>query len=243
VRIGITDTLKPNLANYTDWLKRTDPELEFVVLSHVPQNAEAVEVIDGLLLTGGGDVAPEYFGVTDPLTKSRDVNVSRDEFEFTIIERVLDRNVPILGICRGMQVMNVYLGGTLILDLLSAGFEDHAQAGKDQFVHDVTVEPGSLLHEITGETSLGVNSSHHQAVKKLGNGLLACAISADGVVEGAEWIMKDRMPFLMLVQWHPERMVAEAYGPASKSVAERFVKEVNRFKVASSTNAHYSMER
>ena len=243
MRIGITDTLKPNIADYTEWLKRSDPSLEFTVLSHVPQNVEAVDVIDGLMLTGGGDVDPRYFGANDPLAKSKDVNISRDEFEFYVIERALDRNLPILGICRGMQVMNVYLGGTLILDLISAGFDDHSRPDMQDVVHKVELEPDSLLREITREAELGVNSSHHQAVKDLGNGLMASAVSTDGVVEGAEWILKDRTPFLLLVQWHPERLPAETSAAASKSLAERFLKEVNRYKAKSSTTEHYSMER
>lgn len=243
LRIGITDTLKPNLANYTEWLKRSDASLEFIVLSHVQRNVEAVDVIDGLVLTGGGDVDPIYFGITDPLSKSRDVNVSRDEFEFYVIERALDRNLPILGICRGMQVMNVYLGGTLILDLPSAGFDEHAQPGMNEAVHQLTTEPDSLLREMTGESVLGANSSHHQAVKELGRGLMASAYSSDGVIEGAEWILKDRTPFLLLVQWHPERLAPENFVAASKSLAERFIKEVHRYKAKSSTTEHYFMER
>jgi putative glutamine amidotransferase len=243
VRIGITDTLKPNIAEYTDWLKHSDPSLEFTVLSHVPQNVEAVEFLDGLMLTGGGDVDPKYFGTNDLLAKSKDVNISRDEFEFYVIERALDRNLPILGICRGMQVMNVYLGGTLILDLVSAGFNDHSRPDMPDIVHTVDVQPDSLLREIAREEALGVNSSHHQAVKDLGKGLMASAISTDGVVEGAEWILKDRTPFLLLVQWHPERLPAETSAAASKSLAERFLKEVNRYKARSSSTEHYSMER
>ena len=243
LRIGITDTLKPNLANYTEWLKRCDSSLEFSVLSHVPQNAEAVDLIDGLLLTGGGDVDSKYFGITDPLSKSRDVNASRDEFEFYVIERALDRNLPILGICRGMQVMNVYLGGTLILDLPSAGYDDHSRPGMHEVVHELHVGPESLLREITGESVIGVNSSHHQAVKDLGRGLMANALSADGVVEGAEWMLKDRTPFLLLVQWHPERLSGEASVAASKPLAKRFIKEMQRYKAKSSTTEHYFMER
>jgi putative glutamine amidotransferase len=226
MKIGILDTLKPNLAFYTDWLKRVNQEIEFTVLSHVNQNAEQIDVIDGLLLTGGGDVDPRYFGMDDSLGKSREVNRTRDEFEFLAIERALDHRLPIMGICRGMQAMNVYLGGSLLLDLPSAGFDDHAPEHKYQIVHTVQVQAATLLREITGEAVLEVNSSHHQAVAKLGKGLMASAVSGDGVVEAAEWIKKDRMPFLLLVQWHPERMDKEFASPGSKSLAERFLKEV-----------------
>ena len=244
MKIGITDTLKPNLAFYTDWLKRVNQEVEFTVLSHVNQNVEQVDHVDGLLLTGGGDVDPEYFGVENTLGKSKDVNRTRDEFEFLAIERALDRNIPVMGICRGMQTMNVYLGGSLILDLPSAGFDEHAPANKYQMVHTVEVAANSMLHEITGLDVLEVNSSHHQAVAHLGNGLLASAVSPDGVIECAEWIIKDRMPFLLLVQWHPERMEREFGSPATKALAERFLKEVeqNRTIQRLNTASHFIEE-
>ena len=228
MKIGITDTLKPNLAFYTEWLKLVEKEIEFTVLSHVQQNAEGVDSVEGLLLTGGGDVDPSYYGVKDSLGKSKDVNASRDEFEFYAIERALDHSIPIFGICRGMQVMNVYLGGSLILDLPSAGYDDHASERKQQTDHQVRVDGESLLHRVAGQDVLDVNSSHHQALDRLGNGLMASALSTDGIIEAAEWIMKDRMPFLMLVQWHPERMEEEFESPASRALAQRFLKEVQR---------------
>jgi putative glutamine amidotransferase len=236
MKIGITDTLKPNLAFYTEWLKRVNQGIEFAVLSQVQQNVEAVDQVDGLLLTGGGDVDPRYFGVKDSLGKSKDVNSSRDEFEFNALEFALDRNIPILGICRGMQVMNVYLGGTLVLDLPSAGYDDHAREKKYEFDHQVRIDGQSLLRTVIGRDVVNVNSSHHQAVDHLGNGLMASAVSTDGMIEAAEWIMKDRMPFLMLVQWHPERMERDYDSPASKGVAEMFLKEVQHMTTTKNSN-------
>jgi putative glutamine amidotransferase len=243
MKIGITDTLKPNLAFYTEWLKRLNQGIEFTVLSHVQQNVESVDQVDGLVLTGGGDVDPRYFGVKDSLGRSKDVNSSRDEFEFNALEHALDRNVPIVGICRGMQVMNVYLGGTLVLDLLSAGYEDHARNKKHEFDHQVQIDEKSLLRNLTTKEVLNVNSSHHQSVDHLGNGLMASAISSDGVIEAAEWIMKDRMPFLMLVQWHPERMERDFDSPLSKGVAEMFLTEVQHIiTMKNTTTASHLIE-
>jgi putative glutamine amidotransferase len=243
MKIGITDTLKPNLAFYTEWLKRVSQDIEFAVLSHVQQNVDEVDRVDGLLLTGGGDVDPRYFGIKDSLGKSKDVNSSRDEFEFDALEHALDRNTPILGICRGMQVVNVYLGGTLVLDLPSAGYDDHARKKNYEFDHEVRIDGQSLLHAVIGRDVINVNSSHHQAVDHLGNGLMGSAVSSDGVIEAAEWIMKDRMPFLMLVQWHPERMERDFGSPASKGVAEMFIKEVHHtLTMKNSTTASHLIE-
>ena len=227
MRIGITDTFKPSLAFYTEWLAKIDRSLEFVVLSYVQQNADRMESLDGLVLTGGGDVDPRYYGAEDPLGKAKDVNASRDEFEFNVIERALDLNIPILGICRGMQVMNVYLGGTLIPDLPSAGYENHAKNKEYKPDHRVVVQQDTRLHSLTRERELMVNSSHHQAVGKLGNGLQATATSPDGVVEGAEWSEESRTPFLLLVQWHPERMESAVHTAASRALASGFLEYLN----------------
>lgn len=236
MKIGITDTLKPNLAFYSDWLKNVNPGIECRVMSHVRKNVEEVNSVDGLLLTGGGDVDPKYYGIDDALGKAKDVSSARDEFEFNAIELALDQNLPILGICRGMQVMNVFLGGTLILDLPSAGFENHARDKSYAPDHQVRVDGQSLLRDVTGCELLDVNSSHHQAVHRLGKGLMANAVSPDGAIEGAEWIIKDRMPFLMLVQWHPERMENRTDSPASRALAERFLQEVQQMITTKQSN-------
>lgn len=228
MRIGMTDTFKPNLKMYTEWLRRVDDGIEFTVLSHRNNNLEALDSVDGLMLTGGGDVDPRCYGLDDPHSQAREVDRARDDFEFRLIERALDREIPILGICRGMQVMNVYLGGSLVLDLPTAGYEDHARK-KYEIDHHVRVEPHSLLHEIAGTDELEVNSSHHQAVESLGNGLMVSGLSTDGVFEAAEWILKDRMPFLLLVQWHPERMEREFDTPASRMIGAAFLENAKLF--------------
>jgi putative glutamine amidotransferase len=241
VRIGITDTMgsKQKFDNYTNWIHRFDAGIEFVTLSYRRRNVDEISKVDGLLLTGGGDVHPRYYGMAEEVARVNERDERRDEFEFELIERSLDADLPILGICRGMQVMNVYLGGSLIIDLPSSGYEDHSRKEGYDSEHIVRLETHSMLGAITGATELTVNSSHHQAVDRLGNGLISSATSADGVIEAAEWILKDRMPFLMLVQWHPERM-KDPQNPASKTIARRFLEEIqySMNKNASSTSAH-----
>lgn len=227
MRIAVTDTLGPRhkLDRYLEWLHRLDPAVELAVLSYQLRNANDIGRVDGLLLTGGGDIHPASYGMEGELARVKGVDEKRDVFEFDLLDRALEIDLPIVGICRGMQLVNVYLGGSLIVDLPSAGYSDHASGREDDKYHEAEVAPLSLLGEITGSENLTVNSSHHQAVGRLGNGLMVGATAPDGVTESAEWIMKDRMPFLLLVQWHPERM-QDLDHPASRNVGERFLQEV-----------------
>jgi len=231
MRVGITDTMETGRKSglYASWLHRLDPSVEIVVLSYRDRNAGQIKAVDALLLTGGGDVHPGYYGMPDALPRARGVDEQRDEFEFDLIERALDSDLPILGICRGMQVMNVFLGGSLIVDLPSSDYENHSSREGHDSEHTVQIAAQSMLNAVTGASELSVNSSHHQAVSGLGNGLMMSAMSPNGVIEAAEWILKDRMPFLLLVQWHPERM-KEFESPASKNIVKHFFKEIQYSK-------------
>ncbi|MBI3004648.1 MAG: gamma-glutamyl-gamma-aminobutyrate hydrolase family protein [Ignavibacteriales bacterium] len=228
MRIGITDCLKEDKYNlYVRWITNIEPEVEIAKLSQREKNVVDVSELDGLLLTGGGDVHPRFYGMEKHLSKTEGVDEARDAFELEIIDKALDNDIPVFGICRGMQLMNVYLGGELILDLESEGFEKHRSVKDAENVHSLTIHPHSLLREITSSAEIMVNSSHHQSVKKLGRGLMATALSPDGVTEAAEWTLKEGMPFLTLVQWHPERMIDDS---VSKNLASMFLREVQHSK-------------
>jgi putative glutamine amidotransferase len=166
--------------------------------------ARLARSLDGLLLTGGGDVDPALFGeAAHP--SAYEVAPARDTLELAVIASALERRRPILAICRGIQVLNVALGGTLFQDVgTDPGTQlQHSQAEpRDQPTHKVRVRPGSLLAEMLGTDELEVNSMHHQAVKGLGTGLEAVAWASDQIVEGVEMI--DHSRFVLGVQWHPE---------------------------------------
>ncbi|MBI2618638.1 MAG: gamma-glutamyl-gamma-aminobutyrate hydrolase family protein [Ignavibacteriales bacterium] len=229
MRLGITDNLRPKpvFENYGKWIHRVDRDVEMVKLSHLRKNAEAVKEMDGLILSGGGDVHPALYGREDAVDQVEEVNEMRDSFEFGVIERALEAEIPILGICRGMQIMNVYLGGSLIVDLPVSGYRSHVERDGIDHRHPLIVVPHTLLETITGKGPKKVSSIHHQAVDRMGKGLMVSAKSDDGVIEAMEWILKDRMPFLLLVQWHPERM-QDFDNPCSGNIAEYFLREVAR---------------
>jgi putative glutamine amidotransferase len=179
------------------------------------QAAQCARRLDGLLLAGGGDVEPALFG-QQPIEQLGEVTPLRDRAELILIEEFLRLKKPILGICRGVQVMNVALGGSLYQDLPA---QWKAEKGKESLLqhrqgepyntpcHSVRIEPGSLLWRITGQEELQVNSMHHQAVREMADGFSPCAFAPDGVAEAAE--MKGT-PFVLGVQWHPERLTDDA---------------------------------
>lgn len=227
MRIGITDCHQEDkYTHYVDWLLSVDPKLDIVKLSHSSGSVNAISEIDGLLLTGGGDVNPALYGEPELADQAKGVNDLRDEFEFTLLRQALAADVPILGICRGMQLANVFLGGTLHVDLVSKGFERHGTSEAKDVQHAITIEPNSLLSDLAGGVDESVNSFHHQATDRLGQGLMAVAHSPDGIIEAAEWSVKEGMPFLLLVQWHPER-VKNPISVLSSNLARIFLREVS----------------
>lgn len=209
---------------YMDWLRTYAPDAELVIVAH-PQGHVPLDGFDGLVLTGGEDVDP-VLSKAEPVALVETTDRSRDDFEFALLDSAMDHHLPVLGICRGLQLTNVYLGGTLIADLPHSGFPAHtAASGAPELRHSVTVAPGSLLHAVVGSTQGEINSYHHQAVLRPAEQLVVSARSADGVPEAMEWKHREGRPFLLLVQWHPERMTGRT-DPFTAAVAEAFFAEV-----------------
>ncbi|PYM15676.1 MAG: hypothetical protein DME18_03720 [Verrucomicrobia bacterium] len=175
---------------------------------------EAVRRCDGVMLTGGDDVQPKLYANHLPPKLRRTVgpaDPARDLSELRLIRELFRQRKPLLAICRGQQMLNVALGGALIVDIARQvpGALDHSRLDrKDKIVHKVALTPGSILNKITGKLTLGVNSSHHQAVGRLAGRLRVTAISPDGVVEGLELAEPAArlLPWLVAVQFHPERL-------------------------------------
>jgi putative glutamine amidotransferase len=163
--------------------------------------------VRGLVLTGGEDVAPDRYGAT-PHPRLGTVDPSRDAAEVALIDAARERRLPILAICRGIQILNVALGGTLYQDLESErpGAVPHSD---ETARHEVRVAPGSLLERTLGARSATVNSRHHQAIRDLAPGLKAVAWAVDGVIEAAE-PTNGSDPWIVAVQWHPEDLTERA---------------------------------
>ncbi len=179
--------------------------------------AECVRRCDGVLMTGGDDIEPRLYANGLPQIVRRTVSVTpdrggRDYRELVLVDEVFRQRKPLLAICRGHQMLNVALGGSLVADIprqMDGALNHRRLDKKNQIVHEVRLTAASLLSKITGRTTLGVNSTHHQAVARVAPPLYATAISSDGVVEGTELRPEAAhwLPFLLSVQFHPERLV------------------------------------
>jgi putative glutamine amidotransferase len=169
-----------------------------------------VDRLDGLMFTGGGDMEITRFGgAVHPKVKG--VDAGRDQFEFDLIQSALEIGRPILGICRGFQLLNVALGGTLYTHLAdqfpNAIKHDYdSGAERELLAHPVSIQSGTRLAGLAGQTSLQVNSLHHQGVRELASRLQPVAFAPDGLVEGVE--LRDG-PFGLAVQWHPEWLLEQ----------------------------------
>jgi putative glutamine amidotransferase len=175
--------------------------------------ARALDGVDGLVLTGGEDIDPAWYGA-DPSPELYPPSRERDLFELAIFAAARQRELPILGICRGIQLVNVGLGGTLYQDLPSEspGPVDHnPPADRTARSHLVLLESGSRTAAALGATRLSVNSFHHQAIRDLAPGLIVSGTTEDGVVEAVE--SPADASWLLAVQWHPEEMHADGRAP------------------------------
>ena len=162
---------------------------------------DLLDSIDGLVLAGGGDIEPARYGQPQ-MPEVDGVHPDRDRLELALAKAAIRRDVPLLGVCRGTQVINVALGGTLMQHLPAVSELVHRDAvAFDRAVHDVEVDKGSTLRKIVGGRTIGVNSLHHQAIGELGTGIRATCWSSDGVIEGIELVGR---PNVVGVQWHPE---------------------------------------
>jgi putative glutamine amidotransferase len=210
-----------------------DPEandyVRSLVAAGVPRSA--IEVVtplsardggfDALLLGGGVDVDPARYGASVLPGGNVEVDAERDAIDFALLEEALRAKLPVLGICRGLQVINVALGGTLVQDLPierpSPVVHQNADEQKTKRDHHVEIAPGTRLAAIAGASALAVNSRHHQAIARVAPGLAVSATAEDGVPEAVESAGE---AWLMAVQWHPENLTGD---PASAGLFAEFV--------------------
>jgi putative glutamine amidotransferase len=222
--IGVTRCSK--LEDYLASVEKSGGRPRVLEVTDSPR--KIVGEIDGLVLTGGGDVDPVFYG-EDRHPSVEDAEPGRDEFEIDIARRAMEADVPILAICRGAQVLNVAAGGTLVQDIPSAVESELAHTVSDptHVAHDVEVTPGSKLQQALGDAvsssqTCRVNSRHHQSVGRIGASLSPSATAPDGVVEAIEGRENE---FCIGVQWHPENFWRTG---EFKSLFDSFVESARR---------------
>jgi putative glutamine amidotransferase len=216
------------LPDYEESVRRAGGEVR-VLDRGVDRASDVVAGVDGLLLTGGGDVRPLLYGAT-PHPTFDPAEPGRDEYEIELVRRAIEANLPIFAICRGIQVLNVARGGTLIQDIpeeVGTTVEHRVKEPRFAIAHDVWLTSNSLLERTLRERledadSLAVNSRHHQAPKDLGEGLAVSATAPDGVIEALE---DPSRRFCLGVQWHPENFWRTG---EFRELFEAFVKACNR---------------
>lgn len=236
-KIGISYT-ETNFNNYWNWITKEDmqDDLELVLLSFEKNNTEDIYKCHGFILTGGVDVHPDsYKGKPVYNNSPANFHLERDVFEGKIYRYSQENKLPVLGICRGMQLINVLEGGKLIQDL-DNGNERHRKEALDK-EHGIATEEGTLLYKISNTVKGLVNSAHHQAIDPhgLGGNLVVNAYDDDdtdnvNIIEGLEFKDKSNKAFMLCVQWHPERMKNKEENPFSENIKQQFLTAVRNNK-------------
>jgi len=222
----------PEESNYIKWLKSVDPGLNYFVMNNMPM--DSVEIVfdqcSALLLTGGEDVYPGKYGQAEDTIICGKINFYRDSLEFLLIDLAMDRETPIMGVCRGQQILNVAFGGSLIVDIPSRyhSLVYHRCDDWQNCFHEVNVINNSMLSMISGVDGGQVTTNHHQAVQRLADTFRVMATSNDGLIESIGWKDPADKPWLMAVQWHPERM--DSTNMLSRPLAENFLDEARIYQ-------------
>lgn len=220
--------------HYEQWLKSAGESVVPVSMYslRIDSALALLSTCNGLLLTGGEDVDPVTYGKANEIYKCEAIDRYRDSLEFALIKKAIMLKMPVFGICRGEQILNVALGGTLLTDIptdVGNGVIHRCPENSKECLHNVNLISTSLLFRITGQNSGMVNSYHHQAVDKPASGIKITAYSDNGVAEAIESDNTKIKSFLMGVQWHPERLIQNPL--LSKSIAKYFIKEVQKYEV------------
>jgi len=218
--------------NYYQWIASGDSTTKVIEMYNrsLDEALTELENCEALIVTGGEDLYPGEYGKEIDTARCGRFDFKRDTLEFALIKKALDLGIPIFGICRGEQILNVAMGGSLIIDIPS----DHDTIVKHRIkdwkncYHDVIIEPGTKLAWASNVTSGKVTSNHHQAVDKLSDVFKVSAQASDGIIEAIEWKDPEGKSFLMAVQWHPERMRKD--NPLSWNLLELLLHEAHRFQ-------------
>ncbi|HRE41650.1 MAG TPA: gamma-glutamyl-gamma-aminobutyrate hydrolase family protein [Ignavibacteria bacterium] len=229
MKIGITKC-DSKFDRYLNWLDKYEIKYEILDYDKPNEGFSKFEECSGLILSGGVDIYPEIYCDWDTVETKGTYKPERDGFELKLFETAMNKKIPVLGICRGCQLINVYFRGSLIFDIEDIRGVNHRKISNTQDrIHKINIFKNTLLNEITDLIETDVTSSHHQSIDRLGEGLLINAKSPDGIVEGIEYADKSNGHFMIAVQWHPERFKNFDI-PVSQNILLRFYDECKRYR-------------
>jgi putative glutamine amidotransferase len=229
IRIAVSKTS----GHYEEWLRHSDPDVVIVNMYGMTVDSARfmLSTCSGLLLTGGEDVNPVYYSKLNEISKCEEIDNYRDSLELALISRALLVRMPVFGICRGEQILNVALGGTLFTDIptdVGTHVNHRCPPGSAECLHAVKIDPESELFLVTGKDTGNVNSSHHQAVDIIAPGMKISALSENDVVEAIEREYPLGKSFIMGVQWHPEKLIQNP--DLSKPLADNFLEHIKEYR-------------
>ncbi len=216
---------------YTNALLKAGETIGYeIFLSDLFEHSDLISEIDAIVFTGGADVDPSLYGKPELRMQCDVIDPARDTKEFAFAKQADELGLPIFGICRGLQLLNIHYGGTLIADLEKNRNPPHTKIDGIDRRHRVHIEPGTVMRKISQVSDGSVTSAHHQAIDKLAPGMIVSAKSSeDGVIEAIEWDDPSDKPYFLAVQWHPERMEFEE--PLAGPLFESFLWEVGAQKI------------
>jgi len=219
--------------NYSTWVKKEVPNASIINMYElgVDSALAALDYCNGLIISGGADVYPEWYGKLSDTARCGDFDRYRDTLEIELIRKAIEHNIPLLGICRGEQIINVTLGGSLVIDIPSDHdtLVQHRQDDWQNCYHSVDLVETSLTSLLLNKKSGIVNSNHHQAIDQLANDLMISSKAKDGIAESVEWKIKEDKGFLMAVQWHPERLDT-VHPEMSLPILKAFIDETKKYQ-------------
>lgn len=234
IKIAISKEKHENsTTKYADWLLRHNDQVVYYDLYPlgIDSALKLLQTCNGLLLTGGEDVFPGNYGKIDDTARCGTFDRYRDSLEFALIEKAISNKMPVFGVCRGEQILNVSQGGTLFIDIPTDydTIVKHANPDWSRAYHSVKLVNNTSIADICGGTIEGdVVTNHHQGVENIGTGLCISAHSKDNFPEAIEWIDTADHAFLIAVQWHPEAM--DTLHPLSAPLANKFLLEASNYK-------------
>jgi putative glutamine amidotransferase len=231
LKIAISRERKDVDIRYSTWLEQQKIPMKYINLYTIPyhQVLDSLRTCDALILSGGEDIYPGLYGKEQDTNRCGTINTYRDSLEFMLYADARRLKMPVIGICRGLQLINVAEGGSLFIDLPfdNNSGELHRIGQEDWSQHFVVISEASEFHKVIGQDSIVVESNHHQGIDQLASSLQALAVSSDGLVESVT--TKDsKSGFLLAVQWHPEW--AKRTDEPSRKIAALFLEEAKKFR-------------